>query len=62
MSAHYGFDEEEYDPDEYIGRNTLDDDWGCVFPDNCCMAYTRHTEDECHTPEMVEEWLSPDDY
>jgi hypothetical protein len=65
MSAHYGFDDEDgYDGslDDYIERNTMDDDWGCAFPDNCCMAFAPHMRDECHTPEMAEEWLSPDDY
>lgn len=34
-----------------------EDEWGCVFPGECCMAYTDHMKGECYTPEMYEDYV-----
>lgn len=45
------------DDDESFFDHDEEDKWECCFPDNCCMAFAPHMSDECHTPEMAEEWF-----
>lgn len=61
MSARvHPFWHESEDPDYYQGEieeEPEDEDrYVCLFPDNCCMP-GPHTNDECHTPEMAEEYF-----
>lgn len=42
------FEDDEFEDDE--------DQWECQFPGNCCMPFD-HSRDECHTPEMAEEYF-----
>jgi hypothetical protein len=54
----YIFDDDDFDSDpldDYVGRNTLDDVYGCEFPEECIMA-GPHALSECHTAEMLERY------
>jgi len=35
------------------GENPLGEE-GCLFPEQCCMAFCTHYTSECYTPEMYE--------
>lgn len=59
MSENYYDDWESQDEiDDYnFGSAERDDDWGCCFPEECCMPYP-HMKDECHTAEMYEAYVA----
>ena len=53
------WNDEEVDPDWHHGEIEREDDedrWTCLFPGRCCMPFD-HSSDECHTPEMAEEYF-----
>lgn len=48
-------DEDDFDDAWETRMSAYDeDDDFCLYPENCCMAYTTHTADECYTPEDAE--------
>lgn len=45
--------------DEYwasVDDRPDDDQWGCCYPEYCCMP-GAHLKSECHTAEMLEEQM-----
>ena len=53
----YYRDEEDDRWHDEEGGDELFEAGGCIFGERCCMP-GPHFEDECHTAEMAEEWMS----
>jgi hypothetical protein len=49
MSNYYDYGDEDYLPPE----TRWEDEWGCLFPGECCMP-GEHQKSECHTAEDLE--------
>lgn len=46
--------DEEYELEGCEREDADEEHWECLYPDECCMAYTDHCESECYTAEDVE--------
>ncbi len=42
--------------DDDSDEEERDEDYGCLFPSDCCMPFS-HLKSECFTADMAEEWM-----